>query len=90
MAGSSPASAPMSSAAGRPVVSVQQRVAGFIRAAGGGFRLWDGSSRRIRASLDVGAVGLDATPLCAFDADPAERRTLARNMPVSWGGGSGI
>ena len=39
------------------------------RAAGAGFRLWDGSSRRIQASLDAGAAGVVATPLCAFDTD---------------------
>jgi dihydrodipicolinate synthase/N-acetylneuraminate lyase len=39
------------------------------RAAGDGFRLWDGSSRRILASLDAGAAGVVATPLCTFDTD---------------------
>jgi hypothetical protein len=33
------------------------------------FRLWDGSSRRIRASVDAGAAGVVATPLCAFDTE---------------------
>ena len=42
------------------------------RAAGGDFRLWDGSSRRIQASHDEGAAGVVATPLCAFDADLPE------------------
>jgi dihydrodipicolinate synthase/N-acetylneuraminate lyase len=41
-----------------------------IRAAvGDAFQLWDGSSRRIRASLEAGASGVVATPLCAFDQD---------------------
>lgn len=44
---------------------------------GNAFRLWDGSSRRIQASLDVGAAGVVATPLCAFDATlPAKEPDL--------------
>lgn len=35
-------------------------------AAGDGFRLWDGSSRRIAASIDAGAAGIVATPLSPF------------------------
>jgi dihydrodipicolinate synthase/N-acetylneuraminate lyase len=47
------------------------------RAAGDGFRLWDGSSRHIQASLDSGAAGVVATPLCAFDTDlPAKKAPL--------------
>jgi dihydrodipicolinate synthase/N-acetylneuraminate lyase len=47
------------------------------RAAGDGFRLWDGSSRRIQASLDAGAAGVIATPLCAFDTHlPAKQAHL--------------
>lgn len=33
------------------------------------FRLWDGSSRRIAASVGAGAAGIVATPLCAFADD---------------------
>jgi hypothetical protein len=38
-------------------------------ATGEAFRLWDGSSRRIRASLNAGASGVVATPLCIFGQD---------------------
>lgn len=37
--------------------------------AGDTFKLWDGSSRRITASLAAGAAGVVATPLCTFDRD---------------------
>lgn len=43
------------------------------RAAGAGFSLWDGSSRRIQESIDAGASGVVATPLCAFDLELPER-----------------
>ena len=47
------------------------------RAAGDEFRLWDGSSRRIQESIDAGAAGVVATPLCAFAADfPARQINL--------------
>jgi hypothetical protein len=55
------------------------------RAAGDSFRLWDGSSRHIKASLDAGAAGVVATPLCAFDVSlPGKRPHLiqARVDPV--------
>lgn len=42
-------------------------VAALSKAAGANFKLWDGSSRRIQASLDAGAAGVVATPLCPFD-----------------------
>ncbi|MEG8183938.1 hypothetical protein GZH49_36315 [Nocardia terpenica] len=38
-------------------------------AAGDEFRLWDGSSRRIAASLAAGAAGVVATPLSVFGDD---------------------
>jgi hypothetical protein len=42
-------------------------------AAGDAFRLWDGSSRRIAASLSAGAAGIVATPLSSFsDNFPAK------------------
>jgi dihydrodipicolinate synthase/N-acetylneuraminate lyase len=47
------------------------------KAAGDTFKLWDGSSRRIKASLDAGAAGVVATPLCAFDADLPPRNWLS-------------
>lgn len=46
-------------------------------AAGDSFKLWDGSSRRIQASLDAGAAGVVATPLSSFDAPlPAKEPRL--------------
>jgi hypothetical protein len=48
-------------------------------ATGNAFRLWDGSSRRIQASLSAGAAGVVATPLCAFDtALPAKEPALVQ------------
>jgi dihydrodipicolinate synthase/N-acetylneuraminate lyase len=41
-------------------------IASIRRAAGTGFRLWDGSSRRIAESVAAGASGVVATPLCVF------------------------
>src|SRR5690606_2551616 len=47
--------------------------------AGAAFHLWDGSSRRIRSSVDAGAAGVVATPLCAFDTDlPAKDIALVQ------------
>jgi dihydrodipicolinate synthase/N-acetylneuraminate lyase len=37
------------------------------------FRLWDGSSRRIQKSLNAGAAGVVATPLCAFNRPLPEK-----------------
>lgn len=42
-------------------------VAAISEATGANFKLWDGSSRRIQASLDAGAAGVVATPLCPFN-----------------------
>ncbi|MFI9406240.1 hypothetical protein [Nocardia sp. NPDC052316] len=46
-------------------VSVDE-VNAIHEAAGDAFRLWDGSSRRITASLSAGAAGIVATPLSPF------------------------
>lgn len=53
-----------------------------VRAATGpSFTLWDGSSRRILASLLAGAAGVVATPLCAFEIDlPAKEVPLIQAM----------
>jgi dihydrodipicolinate synthase/N-acetylneuraminate lyase len=40
---------------------------------GDAFRLWDGSSRRIQRSLNAGAAGVVATPLCAFNSPLPEK-----------------
>jgi dihydrodipicolinate synthase/N-acetylneuraminate lyase len=54
-------------------------VAAISEAAGPQFRLWDGSSRRIQASLEAGVAGVVATPLCAFDTElPAKEPTLVQ------------
>jgi dihydrodipicolinate synthase/N-acetylneuraminate lyase len=46
---------------------------------GDAFKLWDGSSRRIQTSLDAGAAGVVATPLCAFDTIlPAKEPALVQ------------
>ncbi len=43
------------------------------------FKLWDGSSRHIQTSLDAGAAGIVATPLCAFEAPlPAKEPDLVQ------------
>jgi dihydrodipicolinate synthase/N-acetylneuraminate lyase len=50
-------------------------------AVGDAFTLWDGSSRRIRASLEAGATGVVATPLCAFDTSlPPKDMDLVQAM----------
>lgn len=56
-------------------------IRGINRIAGEAFKLWDGSSRRIRTSLEAGAAGVVATPLCAFDTDlPAKEATLVQSV----------
>ncbi|MBR7827806.1 hypothetical protein KDK95_15915 [Actinospica sp. MGRD01-02] len=47
------------------------------REAGRAFDLWDGSSRRIEASVRSGASGVVATPLCAFDTELPDRQSDA-------------
>jgi hypothetical protein len=52
-------------------------VAKLRRATGDGFKLWDGSSRRITASIAAGASGVVATPLCPFDMPLAAKEPFA-------------
>ncbi|MFI2293214.1 hypothetical protein [Streptomyces niveus] len=46
-----------------------------IHESAAGFRLWDGSSRRIEQSLQAGADGVVATPLTAVIAGPDDFRS---------------
>jgi hypothetical protein len=56
--------------AGGKIAKITTAGANEVRAAAGNeFKLWDGSSRRIQTSLDAGAAGVVATPLCAFDTE---------------------
>jgi hypothetical protein len=53
-------------AGGKLAKITTDQVSSIHSAAGNLFRLWDGSSRRIAASLDAGAAGIVATPLSPF------------------------
>jgi dihydrodipicolinate synthase/N-acetylneuraminate lyase len=55
-------------AGGKLAKVTTQAISEIHAVTGDAFRLWDGSSRRIQTSLDAGAAGVVATPLCAFDA----------------------
>lgn len=62
-------------AGGKIAKITKPAIADLRRAAGDEYRLWDGSSRRIQESIDAGAAGVVATPLCAFAADFPARQT---------------
>lgn len=64
-------------AGGKIAKITRPALADVHRAAGDEFRLWDGSSRGIQESIDAGAAGVVATPLCAFtDRFPARQTSL--------------
>lgn len=64
--------------AGGKIAKITTTGVSEVRAATGtSFKLWDGSSRHIQTSLDAGAAGVVATPLCAFATDlPAKEASL--------------
>lgn len=49
---------------------------------GADFSLWDGSSRRIEASLDAGASGVVATPLSALPAPFPKRSVVTLQLAI--------
>lgn len=55
----------------------QEEITLVRREAGSEFDLWDGSSRRIEASLRSGASGVVATPLCVFETPFPNRQPAA-------------
>lgn len=64
-------------AGGKVAKITKPALADVHRAAGDEFRLWDGSSRGIQESIDAGAAGVVATPLCAFTGRfPARQASL--------------
>lgn len=68
--------------AGGKLAKISLQAIADVRAVTGAYKLWDGSARRIEASVRAGAAGIVATALCTFESKPAGRDAAALQAAV--------